>query len=182
MNWHNEPATWSEDGDQLTVSVEGETDCWRHTRHGFVADDAHAYLRPTAGDFTATVAFAADYGTQYDQAGLLVREDAETWLKCGVEYVDGAETASAVVTREYSDWSVAPLDDAPFDDAETVRARVERIDEAVEVSVSTDGEDFRMIRQAYLSEADELQVGPMAAAPQGDGFEVTFEGFAVEAE
>jgi regulation of enolase protein 1 (concanavalin A-like superfamily) len=175
MDWHNEPETWSGDGDRLTVTVEGETDCWRHTRHGFVADDAHAYLRSVEGDFTATVAFTADYDTQYDQAGLLLREGAETWLKCGVEYVDGVGRASAVVTREYSDWSVAPLDDA-----ETVWTRVERIDEAVEVSVSTDGDDYRMIRQAYLSDAAELLVGPMAAAPQGDGFEVTFEGFAVE--
>jgi regulation of enolase protein 1 (concanavalin A-like superfamily) len=180
MDWHNEPATWREDGDRLTAVVEGDTDCWRYTRHGFVTDDAHAYLRSVSGDFTATVAFDAGYDTQYDQAGLLVRADAETWLKCGVEYVDGTEKASAVVTREYSDWSVAPLDDGPLDDGETVWTRVERIDEAVEVAVSTDGEDFRMIRQAYLGEGDELRVGPMAAAPQGDGFEVTFEDFAVE--
>jgi regulation of enolase protein 1 (concanavalin A-like superfamily) len=177
MDWHNEPATWSEDGDRLTVAVEGDTDCWRHTRHGFVADDAHAYLRPVTGDFTATVAFDADCGTQYDQAGLLVRADAETWLKCGVEYVDGTEKASAVVTREYSDWSVAPLADA---ETETVWTRLERIDEAIEVSLSTDGDDYRMIRQAYLTDADELRVGPMAAAPKDDGFEVTFEGFTVE--
>jgi len=175
MDWLNEPETWNEDGDRLTVVVEGDTDCWRHTRHGFVADDAHAYLRPVTGDFTATVAFDADYATQYDQAGLLVREDAETWLKCGVEYVDGSEKASAVVTRAFSDWSVTPLADAG-----TVWTRVERIDEAVEVSVSTDGDDFRMIRQAYLGEADELHVGPMAAAPQGDGFEARFEAFTVE--
>lgn len=175
MEWHNEPDDWHEDGETLSVTVEGDTDCWRHTRHGFVADDAHCYLRPVAGDFTAMVSFSGDYDDQYDQAGLMVRADAETWLKCGLEYLDGEELASAVVTREFSDWSVSPLEES-----DRVWTRVERIDEAVEVSVSTDGDDYRLIRQAYLTDADELRVGPMAAAPQGEGFDVTFEGFAVE--
>ena len=49
------------------------------------------------------------YWDQYDQAGLMVRFNERVWLKCGVEFVDGVQHASAVVTREHSDWSVAPL-------------------------------------------------------------------------
>ena len=106
----------------------------------------------------------------------MVREDAETWLKCGVEYVDGVQQAGAVVTREVSDWSKSPLDDDP----ESVWIRVERTGPTVEVSLSRDGDDYTMIRQATLSDAERLRVGPMAAAPQGDGFRCTFEGFTVD--
>jgi regulation of enolase protein 1 (concanavalin A-like superfamily) len=38
---------------------------------------------------------------------------------------------------------------------------------------SPDGE-WMMFRTAYLSTAVELQVGRMAAAPEGEGFEVVF--------
>ncbi|ELZ26914.1 hypothetical protein C475_08266 [Halosimplex carlsbadense 2-9-1] len=178
MEWLNEPASWDHSADRLTVEADGETDFWRVTKHGFVADDGHFFHRDVAGDFTATVEVAGEYGTLYDQAGLMVREDAETWLKCGVEYVDGVQQVGAVVTRGVSDWSKSPLNDDP----ESVWVRVERTGSTVEVSFSRDGDDYVMIRQASLSEAERLRVGPMAAAPKGDGFRTTFEGFSVETE
>jgi len=176
MEWDNEPGSWRGDADRLVVDVEGDTDYWRVTRHGFVADDAHCYLRDVTGDFTATVAVTGEYASLYDQAGLMIRADEETWLKCGIEYVDGRQHASAVITREFSDWSVVPLEEAP----ETVRVRVDRTDETVEVFYASGDDEFTMIRQGYLSENESLAVGPMAAAPQGDGFACTFEDFTVE--
>lgn len=175
MDWHNEPAEWTEADDAITMTVEGDTDFWRHTLHDFVADDGHLYFREVSGDFTATVRVAGAYETQYDQAGLMVREDDRTWLKCGVELLDGVQQVGAVVTREHSDWSMLPLVDGPA----AVWLRVERIDSTVEVSFSLDGETFTLLRQAYLSDADSLQAGPMAAAPQGEGFEVRFEEFSI---
>lgn len=178
MEWLNEPASWDRSGDDWRIDAEGGTDFWRVTKHGYTQDDGHACVERVAGDFTATARLDGDYATQYDQEGLLVREDAETWLKCGVEYVDGAPNASAVVTREYSDWSVRGFEDDP----DSVWVRVERAGAAVDVSVSRDGDDYDLLRQAYLSDADELLVGPMAAAPRGDGFESRVEAFRIESE
>lgn len=175
MQWDNEPDSWRGDADRLAVDVEGDTDYWRVTKHGFVADDAHFYHREVTGDFTATVTVTGEYATLYDQAGLMVRADEETWLKCGIEYVDDRQHASAVVTREFSDWSVVPLEDP-----DSVRFRVDRTDETVEVFFAAGDDEFTMIRQGYLCEDEALAVGPMAAAPQGDGFACTFEGFTVE--
>ncbi|WP_136689578.1 DUF1349 domain-containing protein [Halorhabdus amylolytica] len=176
MEWLNEPAEWQGDDDRLTVGVEPETDCWRVTAHDFVADDAHFYHRTVDGDFTATVTVTGGYAEQYDQAGLMVREEKSIWLKTGVEYVDGVQQASTVLTREFSDWSVSPLEDDP----KSVSVRVERTGETVETSLSLDGESYTMLRQGYLTDAESLRVGMMAAAPTGDGFEVTFEDFTVE--
>ena len=177
MQWLNEPTEWSDDGERITVSVPGETDAWRHTKHDFVQDDAPCYYREVGGDFTATVRFTGDYGTLYDQAGLVVRADTETWCKCGVELLDGQQHASAVVTREVSDWSVVPLEEPP----EWLWIRVERSGSTVEVSYSRDGDDWTMFRQATLTDADPLQVGVLGAAPQGEGFEARFESFSVAA-
>ena len=57
----------------------------------------------------AEVCFVVDYGEQFDQAGLLVRADAHSWIKAGVEVSDGELQVGAVVTREASDWSLGPV-------------------------------------------------------------------------
>lgn len=175
MQWYNEPPAWSAQGNAVTLSAAPKTDFWRKTHDGGVRDNGHFYYRPVSGDFSAQVKFSGKYTALYDQAGLMVRVDAETWLKCGVEYVGGVQYASAVVTRDYSDWSVLPLDGAP----ETVWVRVTRRGATLEVHVSLDGDRFTLLRQAYLTEAAQVQVGLMACAPTGEGFAAVFEGFEV---
>ena len=176
MQWYNEPETWAATDDEVRMSVPADTDFWRLTRTDPVDDDAPFYYREVDGDFTATMNVAGDYGAQYDQVGLMVRESETHWLKCGVEVLDGNQTAGAVITREFSDWSFVPLDSDP----DSTWVRVERTGTTVEVYYSVDGDEFTMIRRGYLSDADSLQVGLMAAAPEGDGFEAVFEEFTVE--
>ena len=55
------------------------------------------------GDFTATVKITGNYAVLYDQAGLMVRESETVWMKCGIEYLEGVQQASAVITRDFSD-------------------------------------------------------------------------------
>jgi uncharacterized protein len=174
-SWLNEPSQWKleNEGAELAMTTGGKTDFWRVTRHGFIKDDGHFYGFSVEGDFTATVRVAGEYGQLYDQAGLMVRESEKVWLKCGVEFVEGVQQASAVITREVSDWSVLPLpDNPPF-----IWIRVQRFGSAVEVFFSRDGSHFTLIRQAFLSSSSSLLVGPMAAAPQGDGFQAHFSQF-----
>lgn len=173
MQWYNEPQRWQQDGNKLIVNCDGKTDYWRVTRHGFIKDDAPFYYETINGDFTATVKITGNYAALYDQAGLMVRESETVWMKCGIEYLEGVQQASAVITRDFSDWSIVPLPDNPA----SIWIQVERLKEAIEVSYSVDGENFTMIRQGYLSTKENLQVGMMCAAPTGDGFEVIFEDF-----
>jgi uncharacterized protein len=94
-----------------------------------------------------------------------------------VEYVEGLQYASAVITRDFSDWSIVPLDGQP----PKLWLRLERIGSAVEVSYAVDGQRYIMIRQAYLSEAESLELGLMCASPTSEeGFTVRFEDFRVE--
>jgi regulation of enolase protein 1 (concanavalin A-like superfamily) len=177
MHWYNEPPTWHEQDGTLTVTSGAKTDFWRTTHYGFIRDDGNFYYQNISGDFTATVKITGQYRVLYDQAGIMIRENEFTWLKCGIEFVEGVQQVSAVVTRKYSDWSVAPLPNNPA----SLWLRVHRRAEAVEVWYSLDGEAYTMLRLAYLTKANPVQVGLMCAAPQSDvGVTIVFEEFRVE--
>jgi regulation of enolase protein 1 (concanavalin A-like superfamily) len=176
MRWLNAPPAWSEDsGGGLRLTTASRTDFWQKTHYGFVRDNGHFRYERVAGDFAARVRIEGDWRDQYDQAGLMVRFDADTWLKCGIEYVDGQQLASAVLTRGFSDWSVAPLDPAP----PHLWIEVRRTGEAVEVAYG-EAQPDRLLRLGALTSAPELDVGVMAASPEGGGFDVVLRDFAIE--
>ncbi len=176
MQWLNEPATWQHSGERIQVHVEPGTDFWRTTHYGFVRDNGHVYYTMIGGDFIATAKIVGNYRDLYDQAGLMVRIDAEHWIKTGIEFVHGMQYVSAVVTNEFSDWSVAPLAQNP----PAIWLRLIRKAEAVEVFYSLDGADYTLLRIAYLLPSDQAMVGVMCAAPDGAGFDVVFEAFDVQ--
>ena len=109
MTWLNEPRNWKQENDHLSVFADSHTDFWRKTHYGFVRDNGHFYYETIAGNFEVETEFRGRYESLYDQAGVMVRLDETTWLKTGIEFVNGVHYLSAVVTRDYSDWSVVPL-------------------------------------------------------------------------
>ena len=75
-----------------------------------------------------------------------------------------------------SDWSVITLDKAiPYVWIKAVR----RLD-AVEIFYSFDDKEYTLMRNAWLQDNIPVQVGFMAACPDGKGFNVTFEHFKVK--
>ena len=175
MEWLNEPPVWEQREGSLVVTAAPSTDFWRKTHDGGIRDNGHAFLLPWSGDFIAEVAVSAEYRDQYDQAGLMVRLDEKVWLKCGIELLDSVHQVSAVVTRDFSDWSVLPLAAPPA----TLRLRVDRVGSTLEVRYGLDDGPVALLRQTYLTDAETLSVGPMCAAPTGSGFTATFRGFSV---
>ena len=173
--WLNAPPACSVEPDRLEVSAAAESDFWRITHYGYVHDSGHFLGLQVGGDFVADLIVKGGYREQYDQAGLMLRQDAAHWLKCGIELVDGVQQLSAVVTRCYSDWSVVPLATPP----DALRLCVNRQGDFVEVRYSLDGERYALLRIAYLPPSPELLVGPMCAAPIRGGFTTVFEGFRV---
>lgn len=178
MQWFNPPASAEISGNVLQVTTAARTDFWRKTHYGFTRDSGHFFYREVAGDFTAEIRVDGRYKDLYDQAGLMLRVDQENWIKTGIEFFDGRQHASAVVTREFSDWSVTRLDGAP----QSLWLRVTRKAEAVEVFYSLDGKEFLLLRMAYLVPGAATQVGPMCASPEGTGFQVSFTDFFIKEE
>ncbi|ULH14445.1 DUF1349 domain-containing protein [Deinococcus sp. KNUC1210] len=180
--WTTAPVRVDSSGKTLRVLTAPSTDFWRVTHYGFIRDNGHFLPQTVQGDFLAEIEVRGAYRGQYDQAGLMLRLDETVWLKCGVEYVEGRQHLSAVVTNGHSDWSVTPLASFPA----SFRLRLQRRGQTVEVqaALSEDGQvfsAFQMLRLAWLPLPDTVQVGPMCASPDGQGFEVTFSGFRVSA-
>ncbi|MBD2461255.1 DUF1349 domain-containing protein [Oscillatoria sp. FACHB-1407] len=173
MQWYNEPPDWRQEGDVLHITTGAKTDFWRKTHYGFIRDDGHFYYQEVTGNFTADVKITGHYQVLYDQAGIMVRESETVWLKCGIEFVEEVQNISAVVTRDFSDWSVTPLLNPPT----SLWLRVQRRAEAIEVQYSLDGSHYQLLRLTYLTGAETVQVGLMAASPQGEGCAIAFEGF-----
>ncbi|MBY8877853.1 DUF1349 domain-containing protein [Streptomyces sp. PLK6-54] len=169
--WLNPPADVREDGTGLVVTTREGSDFWRTTSYGFVHDDGHALLSPFPPGTAVEVSFVADFPELYDQAGVLVRADAENWIKAGIERSDGAPQLGAVVTHGTSDWSLAPV---PEWTGREVTVRVSRAGDAVTVRARCGGEPWRMVRLAWLDPAADAHAGPFCCSPLHDGLRVRF--------
>ncbi|MFG1775600.1 DUF1349 domain-containing protein [Micromonospora sp. NPDC049051] len=173
--WWNEPVLveGGPAGDLLVQPAEG-SDLWRHTSYGFVHDDAPALLAPLPAGEAVEVTFVLDYGEQFDQAGVLVRVDERNWVKAGVEVSDGQPQVGAVVTREVSDWSVAPV---PLWAGREVTVRVSRDRDALTVRARADDEPSRLVRLAPLDPQAVALAGPYCCSPTRAGLRVRFTGW-----
>lgn len=176
MTWFNEPFQWEIKDKKLTMMVTPQSDYWRISHYGFTVDDAPFYYSTYGGEFETKVKITGDYKARFDQMGLMLRIDAQNYIKAGVEFVDGKFNLSTVVTHKTSDWSVITLEKAPpFVWIKAVR----RLD-AVEVFYSFDDKEYIMMRNAYLQDNTPVQVGLMAACPDGNGFKAIFDNFTVK--
>jgi len=176
MKWMNEPASAKIDGSEITVRSRAKTDFWQKTFDGYAADSGHFYHLPASGDFTFSALINGKYATQYDQAGLMVRIDAENWMRCGTEFVDGKRYASVVFTRTYSDGSTLP----DLSETEPIWWRVVRKNNSIETFCSLDGGKFMSVRMGYFPTQPTVEVGLMCAAPSGSGFDASFKALKLE--
>jgi uncharacterized protein len=170
MQWLNEPARWSEEDGSLTVTADPDTDFWRVTGYGYCRDTGHLYGERLDGDFQLSMRVRGRYAAQYDQAGAMVRVDERRWLKTGIEYFDGRMRLSTVITLDYSSWALA---DVPAGASE-LSLLLARNGDAIEVRYSFDGADQQLAGVAYMPPDEAVLAGPMCAAPEGTGFDVTF--------
>jgi regulation of enolase protein 1 (concanavalin A-like superfamily) len=163
-------------GGAVTAKSKPRTDFWRKTFYGYVTDNGHFFHLPVFGEFRFQARVNGKYAALYDQAGLMVRLDEKHWMKCGSELVENKRWASVVFTHEFSDWST--MEDVS--QSEPVWWRVERKKDSLEAQCSKDGATFQTIRQGYFPPFVEVQVGIMCAAPEGGGFEATFDELRLE--
>jgi hypothetical protein len=171
MKWLNEPASATVSGNKLIVRARPKTDFWRKTFYGYITDNGHFFHLRVSGDFTFEARVDGQYAALYDQAGLMVRIDAQNWVKCGTEFFDNARHASVVFTHDFSDWST-------MNDLVTsgpVWWRVVRKPDSLETLCSADGKNFTSVRMGYLVPSASAEVGIMCAASEGGGFQCVFD-------
>jgi regulation of enolase protein 1 (concanavalin A-like superfamily) len=177
MKWLNEPAKWSVSGSEVFATVDPNTDFWSITDNGFVRDNGHVYGESFSSEFKLTVRIEANYATQYDQAGAVVRINESHWIKTGIELFEGKLRFSTVVTIEHSNWMIADLPE----DFKVLNLSLERRANAVHISYSTDDQPLQFASVAYVELGASALAGVMCASPQGEGFSVHFSDFALSA-
>jgi hypothetical protein len=179
MHWHNEPAEWSQLRTTVTMRTPPGTDFWRKTGTDTIIDNAPFYYLEVEGDFEVRVKVRANYDNPDDQAGIMVRQDEENWIKLGIQMVGDVPHMCSTITHDWSDWSMHPLPHLP--DFMWVHAK--KIGDGLEVYISEDSFDWMQIRQGDIVDDDILQVGLYCASPNSDdGFDVRFEDFMIKDE
>jgi regulation of enolase protein 1 (concanavalin A-like superfamily) len=177
LEWTHLPERWRVDPAKRVLVVEpaAGTDFWQRTHYGFRVDNGHFLGLQVAGDFAVSTQVAFHPVHQYDQAGLMIRLDADCWIKTSVEHeLEGRPQLGVVVTNYgFSDWS---LQDLPLG-AQEIRLRLRRTDGDVTAEFSAaDGEGWKMMRVAHLHTPGNppLRAGLYACSPKGAGFRAEF--------
>ncbi|ONH51456.1 regulation of enolase 1 [Pseudomonas cedrina subsp. cedrina] len=169
--WLNKPSLCQTYPDHsLEVFTDLQTDFWRETHYGFVRDSGHFLGFETTGGFTAQVRINAEFHELYDQAGIMVRLNEQTWLKAGIEYNDGRPMISSVLTQGKSDWATGCFAGDPND----FWLRLTVSDGVLRLQYSTEGMTWPLLRLAPFPEAQSYTVGPMCCTPQRQGLRVRF--------
>jgi len=170
--WFNEPANYRLDHG-LEIFTDDKTDFWQNTHYGFRYDNGHCCLVKTQGDFSFRTRVSFQYEALYDQCGLMVRADAENWIKVSVEQEEGQNNrlGSVVTNLGYSDWATQ---DIPSSQQE-MWYQVRRRGSDFLIESSFDGRTWRQMRIAHLHQIpDELKIGLYACSPISGGFRCHF--------
>jgi len=170
MLWLNEPKSWQRTAGVLQVEADPGTDFWRVTSYGYVRDSGHLYGEPIPGDLDIDVTIRGRFRGQYDQAGVMLRADERVWLKAGVEFFGGRLRLSTVLTVGYSSWMMADL----AADVAEISLKLTRRAETVQVRYATPGRLPELCALVYLPPDREMLAGVMCAAPESEGFRVSF--------
>jgi len=176
--WLNPPAYASFGRDGLAITTSNETDFWQRTHYGFRRDDGHFYYMRSRDDFHFTTQCRFDGKVQYDQCGLMVRIDAENWLKCSIEYENEevSRLGSVVTNFGYSDWATQDIGS----DMYRMHYGVHRNGSDFLIEYSFDGKRYVQMRVAHLHQGNgDVMVGVYACSPKRAGFECAIEEMAV---
>ncbi len=172
--WLNEPPQTRIDGGALEVLTGERTDFWRTTSYGFVRDSGHALLVDFPLGSAVEITYESDYEAAFDQAGVMVRADAQNWVKAGVELSDGVPQLGAVATRDFSDWSMAP---APEWTKRPITIRASRAGDALTIRAKKDGGPWQMVRVTPFDPRLVAGAGPFCCSPSRAGLKVRFTRF-----
>ena len=194
-DWINPPATYSVGDDTLVIVTDPGTDLWQRSYYGFRNDNAPCLLQAIEANFTLTVKVQFEYKNLFDQCGLAIYIDTDTWFKASVEYENQsiARLGSVVTNHGYSDW--ASVDIAL---PETIWFRLHRRGPDFLVESSADGVNFQQMRIFHLhvlgatteamgqanppkAATAAVPVGLYACSPGESSFKATFSELEMEA-
>ena len=177
LKWMNEPSTWNVTEAGLSITPDEKHDFWRKTYYKpcLLVNNGHLMYESFSSDknVLAETYFELSPVNQFDQAGLMVYQDAEHWIKTGIEYADGVKRLSCVVTNDYSDWSTQNFDSNKL----SLRLYKLGSDFVVEAKSVAD-ETWSFIRICHLNNpanVTDVKIGVYSCSPSKTGGTVNFK-------
>ena len=170
--WFNEPVEYHL-GTGLELVTDKETDFWQNTHYGFKRDNGHCLFTRVSKDFSLLTHVEFEPNYQYDQCGLMIRIDAQNWIKSSTEYENDtlSRLGSVVTNLGYSDWATQDISS----DHNEMWYRTSRRGGDFLLEYSLDGNRWNQMRIAHLHLAkEEVEVGVYACSPIGEGFRCRF--------
>lgn len=174
FDWFNEPENVVFGKDEMKITARACTDFWQSKHHGFFKDDGHLFYAAREGDFSCLVKWSASALDRFNQAGLMVRFDAQNWFKmCAVSADAQSGSIATFTTRDgYTDWAETPLLGIP----DTLWYKLVRYGDDFTAYYSTDGKNFIRLRRFYLSgQQNNAMAGAYICAPQNSSFSASLE-------
>jgi len=192
--WIYKPEKYDVSSESVKITTMPVTDFWQRTYYGFRNDNAPSLLLESTENFTFTAKMEFQYGSMFDQCGLVIYEDQENWFKVSVESENSeiSRLGSVVTNNGYSDW--ATVDIEPVN---SIWFRLSRRGADFLIESSEDGEIFRQMRifhMHFLGETTDkmgkaepplknslpVRFGLYACSPLEASFEAVFTNFKIE--
>ena len=176
MVWTRVPESCTITGDCIEIVTKPHTDLWQRTYYHFRNDNAPVFQMKTRKPyFSFVVKTQFESKHRFDQCGVVLYLDSETWLKASVEYENEKiqHLGSVVTNRGYSDWATTAIDAC----VKSMWYRLSRREDDFCIECSEDGAVFRQMRICHLERAEgEIQFGIYACSPEDSSFRARFTG------
>lgn len=174
FDWMNEPYQVRFDEKGMHVISKYRTDFWCCARYDFRKDDGHFFFSYTKGDFCCDLNWIFQDAGNFDQCGIMLRQDVNNWFKASIMYDDDEHPmlATSLTQEGYSDLATIPLPQG----TQHIWYRLKRRKGCYIASYSLDGTEYMQLRKFYLAhDMDEIKIGAYICSPQREGFEAVLE-------
>ena len=176
MEWTRAPKNYTVTDDRIEIMTEPHTDLWQRTYYHFRNDNAPLLQAKTKEKyFSFTVKTEFDTKVRYDQSGVVMYLDSDSWLKASVEYENEiiSRLGSVVTNNGYSDWSSVDIDAS----VKSIWFRLSRREDDFCIENSTDGVHFHQMRICHMFDLpEEISFGIYACSAENDSFKASFSG------
>ena len=172
--WTRTPERYSICEDRIEIVTKPHTDLWQQTYYHFRNDNAPVLQMETDEPyFSFVVKTEFESKHRFDQCGVVLYLDSESWLKGSIEFEsERFQHLGSVVTNDgYSDWATTEI---PAD-IKSMWYRLSRRKDDYRIECSEDGIVFKQMRICHMHHGKgTIRFGVYACSPEDSSFKATF--------
>lgn len=167
---------------KIILSPLNNTDYWCNTYYEpiYLQNNAPIITFPiveSIASFETQMIIHTNGNSQFNQGGVMVYIDDNTWIKTGIEFVDKEPYISVVVTNKFSDWSTSLINDKIIiqkykkTNKLLIYLRIQKINLDFVIEYKTENDkNYKFIRICHLNidndKINNVLFGLYAAAPK----------------